>query len=196
MKMRNKISLILGLRRFKRIRTGIVKKEKSISYIKSKYKKFGVGAGEQEIYASCILLKNLAIVHKEKPLSMDGILEELIEGSTHLKPVYGEVLLRWRSGEGERSFSSIYEHIPCKASENFSRILSKIDSINLAELVEAMKSFEEAFSGERITLAMKRSYIKSVISTVSAVAGVFAILMNFVVVVVFMNMKDMLTSIL
>ena len=49
---------------------------------------FNDAVRESELYDSCILLKNLALVYRQMPLSADMILELLMENSWKLKPVY------------------------------------------------------------------------------------------------------------
>ena len=57
-----------------------------------------------------------------------------------------------------------------------------------------MRSFEEAFAGERMTCSMRKADRKSVASALAATASVFAVLINFTVVVVFMDMFQALSS--
>ena len=151
-------------------------------------------AREQEIFGSCILLKNLAIVRKDIPLSTDYLLEELMDSSLLLKSIYGEILLRWRSGMGPAAFDIFEERAGSRAAGSFALILAKMDEINPAELVSSMRSFEEAFAGDRMTRAMKRSYLKSLLMTTVSMASVFTVLIDFVIVVVFMDMFAMLAD--
>lgn len=151
-------------------------------------------AREQELLGSCILLKNLAVVQRQMPMSADYLLEELMENAKLLKRVYGEILRRWRSGMGRRSFDVLPERVGTPAARDFAVILSELDDINPAELAAAMRSFEEVFSADRTTRAMRRAYRRSVLTTAAAAVSVFAILMDFVMVVVFLDMFSMLAS--
>ena len=153
-------------------------------------------AREQEIFTSCMILKNLAIVQKDFPMSTDYYLEQLMANSRLLRGIYGEVLLRWRSGMGESSFAVIGERVGTKTAVNFSLILSKLDAINPSELVSSMWSFAESFAEERVTRAMKRTYLRSVVTTAASATSVFLILMNFVIVVIFLDMKVALEGVL
>lgn len=149
---------------------------------------------EKEIFNSCIVLKNLAIVHKDMPMSADFILEQLMESSRPLRNIYADILSAYRNGKGEEAFSVFYERIPVRAAKNFSYVLSKIDRINPAELITHMTAFEETFASERMTKGMNRAERKSIITTMAGTAAVFAILVNFVLVVVFMDAMRMLTQ--
>lgn len=50
-----------------------------------------------------------------------------------------------------------------------------------------MIAFEETFAAERMTRGMRRAERRSMITTMAATATVFAVLLNFTVVVVLMD---------
>ena len=183
---------IRRLRRYGRVRKRI---EDSREAFRQRIRRWKRRAAEQEIFSSCVLLKNLAIVRKNIPMSGDYMLEQLMENSYLLKPVYHEILFRLRSGAGSAAFDAMTEQIDTRSASAFAMILGKLEQINPAELVTAMESFEETFRGERVTRAMRRTNVKSLLTTVCAMTAIFAILMNFVVVVVFMDMFAMLGQI-
>lgn len=147
---------------------------------------------ERELFHSCVLLKNLAIVHRELPMSTDFLLEQLMEAGKPLRNTYAEVLSLYRKGEGENAFRIIHQRIPTKAALDFSRILCKLDQIQPAELVLQMDGFEETFSAERKTKAMARAERKSLITTLASTATVFVVLLNFTVVVIFLDTLQIL----
>lgn len=149
--------------------------------------KASVTIREEEIFESCIVLKNLAAVYAELPMSEDFIIEQLMDSSRLLKDVYADILEQLRNGAGPECFDRLYERVPVKSAKSFSAILKKLENINPAELLQQMNSFEETFSDERITRGMKKAERGSVITTVSATVTVFAILLNFTSVVVFMD---------
>lgn len=142
---------------------------------------------ERELFHSCVMLKNLAIVYQELPMSTDYLLEQLMETSKPLRNTYGEVLSLYRKGEQEHAFQVIYQRIPTQSALDFSRILSKLDDIRPSELVLQMDSFEETFSAERKTKAMARAERKSLITTLTSTVTVFVVLLNFTVVVIFLD---------
>lgn len=150
---------------------------------------------EREIFNSCIILKNLAIVYQNRPMSGDFILEELMNNSKYLRNIYADILLDYRNGKGEKAFNDLHDRIPLKSAKRFAMILMKIDQINPLELVAYMTAFEETFAGERLTKGMKRAERKSLVTTMVATATVFTILLNFVIVMVFMDTLGMLRQI-
>lgn len=147
---------------------------------------------EREIWNSCIVLKNLAIVHRGQPMSCDFILEQLMTCSRPLSNVYADILSAYRNGRGENAFDLLYEQVPVKAARYFSFILSRIDRIDPGELISHMIAFEETFAAERMTRGMMRAERRSLITTMAATATVFAVLLNFTVVVVLMDAMRLL----
>lgn len=142
---------------------------------------------ERELFHSCVLLKNLAIVYQELPMSTDFLLEQLMESGGCLRSIYADVLTLYRKGEFEAAFSVFQKRIPTKAAMDFARILSKLDQMHPADLVLQMSGFEETFSAERKTEAMARAERKSLITTLTSTATIFVVLLNFTVVVIFLD---------
>lgn len=142
---------------------------------------------ERELFHSCVVLKNLAIIHQELPMSADFMMEQLMEASRPLRNIYAEMLSLYRKGEQDAAFQVLFQRIPTKASQDFARILSKLDYIMPSDLVLQMDGFEETFSAERKTKAMARAERKSLITTLTSTATVFVVLLNFTVVVIFLD---------
>ncbi|MGC2872259.1 hypothetical protein ACPW7J_06050 [Ihubacter sp. rT4E-8] len=166
--------------------------EKGGKRLEAFWKKLQRDRLEREIFNSCIVLKNLSIVHQGQPMSCDFILEQLMECSRPLSNVYADMLSLYRNGGGDDAFDILYEKVPVKAAKHFSFILSRIDKLDPAELISQMTAFEETFAAERVTRGMRRAEQRSLITTVAATATVFAILLNFTVVVVFMDAMRLL----
>ena len=149
---------------------------------------------DRELFSSSVILKNLALVRREAPLSADYIYENLMENSIFLKPFYGELLTLYRAGRDEEAFKVFTLEIGTKAAKNFALILSKIDKVNPAELAEQMEIFQQMMTESNMTAAMKKAQRNSLITTAFAVSAVFAQFINFTVVVVFMDTIAMLNN--
>lgn len=147
---------------------------------------------EKELYGSIITLKNLAIVYRDRPVSADVIFEALMENTTVLKPLYEEMLSLHRSGNYEDAYSYFAEKTGSRAGRNFAIILSKMDKLNPAETIRQIEVFQNMMMEQRMTAAIKAAQRSSVIVTVWAAAGMFALLVNFAAVVVFMDALAML----
>lgn len=147
---------------------------------------------EKEVYSSCIILKNLAIVQKEIPMSQDFILEQLMENTTIMRPLYAEMLTNIRSDGIEEICEVMAKRVKTRSSKNFAMILEKIDKINPTELLEQISLLEEIILEERKTNRLKKADVNSMVITVFATSTIFALLLNFAVVVVFMDTLSML----
>lgn len=150
------------------------------------------GTLDGELYGSAITLKNLALVQKEKPLSADFIFQALMENSSALRPAYEELITLYRSGRDEEAFKVFAERTGSRAGRNFAAVLSKLDKINPAETVKQMEVFQNIMAEERMTAAIRTAQRNSVLVTAWASASIFALLINFAVVVVFMDTLGML----
>ena len=150
---------------------------------------------EGELYDSCITLKNLALVRRETPLSADYIYELLMQNAIRLRPAYAGMLTLYRSGRDEEAFAFFAEAVGSKTGRSFASILAKMDAVNPAELTAQMEVFQNLMAEKRVTQAMKRAQRNSLLMTLWASAAIFALLINFTVVVVFLNTLDMLRSV-
>ncbi|MEG0292273.1 MAG: hypothetical protein RR495_03815 [Anaerovoracaceae bacterium] len=142
---------------------------------------------DEELFNACITLKNLAIVQSDKPFSADFVYEQLLINSKLLKPFLGEMITLYRKGDDVEAFKVLTQKINTKQAKNFSLILSKLDKINPSELVEQVLVFQEAMSDLRMTTQLKKADRNSIITTLFSTATIFALLLNFAVVVVFMD---------
>lgn len=150
---------------------------------------------ERDLLHSMMMLKNLAIVYEETPLSTDYILEELAKNGGKLKNVYLEMLSLYRNGNDEEAFGTLYEKLPIKTAKSFSHILSKIDRINPSRLIDYIDALLKSVSEKRMTDGIKRAERKSFAITAFACVSVFAVMLDFTVVTVFMNAMDMINSV-
>ncbi|MBR5229748.1 MAG: hypothetical protein IKW01_02735 [Firmicutes bacterium] len=149
---------------------------------------------EADLYGSVITLKNLAIIQKERPLSADYIFQALMESSTALRPIYEEMLIMYRSGKDQEAFRIFAEKTRTKTCRNFAAILAKLDKINPSELVKQMEVFQNVMSEERMTAALRTAQRNSIIASTWAAAAIFALLINFAVVIIFLDALMMLEN--
>ena len=138
-------------------------------------KRRSLGAG-QEFYKSSVILKNLITVNGGSALSADHIYEKLMENSDILKPVYGRMLSLYRSGKDEEAF-----RVPA--------------DIIAAELKAQTEIFQNSMTEKKVAAAMKQAQRNSADITALSAGCVFALLINFTVVAVFMKSLDMMSSV-
>ena len=149
---------------------------------------------DKELYSSCIVLKNLAIVQAEAPLSADVMLETLEKSSKLLKPIYSETISMYRTGRSGEAFKYFGDAVGTSMGKTFAGLLSKLDKINPEELKEQTLAIQEAMAEKRLTQGYKKAQSNGVITMVLSTVAVMAVMMDFLVVVIFMDLMQMMTS--
>ena len=150
---------------------------------------------EKELFASCVTLRNLALVKREAPVSADYIYERLMENGGRLKPLYSRMLTLYRTGHDREAFALVGREIGTRAGRNFALILSKLERLEPAQMAEQMEMFAESLSEAAMTAAMKKAQRAGVIITALGAASVVALLVNFTVVVIFLRTVDLLSGV-
>ena len=150
---------------------------------------------DQAVYESSMLLRNLAIVEKGQAFSADYLYEQLMEQAGCLRPAYAGMLSLYRTGRDREAFEHLRESIGTRAGRNFSFVPEKVDRINPEELVEQMEVFQEMMRQQKMTDDMKTVQRNSLLTTAAAAAGVFVMLIDFAVVVVFMHTISLLEGV-
>ncbi len=115
-----------------------------------------------------------------------------MENSNKLKKEYQELLSAYRTGDHEECFKKFAQNTGTKSGKNFATILAKLDIVNPIELLEQLEVFQNMMIEIRTTEEMKAVERKSVIGTIISTATVFALLIDFVVVGVFLDTLSML----
>ncbi len=167
-------------------------KEKIEEYFENNKIKKEKQALEEELFDSLIILKNLSIVQQESPLSADFIFEKLLVNSKKLKPYFAEMILLYRQGDEKAGFNVFITKIGTRHARTFGSILAKLDKINPAEIVMQVMALQEVLEDERITRETKKADRNGVIATLCAAVTIFVMLLNFTVVVVFMDTMKIL----
>ena len=148
---------------------------------------------DRELYSSCIVLKNLSIVQSESPLSADVMFEKLETNAKVLKPIYAQMISMYRTGRSEDAFKYFADAVGTSMGRTFAGLLSKIDRINPNDLKEQAIAIQEAMSEKRLTDGYRRAQRNGVITMGLSTVAVMAVMMDFLVVVVFMDMMNLLT---
>lgn len=115
-----------------------------------------------------------------------------MENSKKLKPIYQDVLSMYRAGYEREAFDIFGTKVGGRGGKSFASMLYKLNKINPSELVVQMNVLEEYISEQKMTLAYRKAQRNSMITTLWATVGVFALIVNFVVVVVLLETMEML----
>ena len=179
----------------RRIAESLPKKNRILQYFRDKLDAEKQYWLDQEIFDSSMLLKNLAIVERERAFSADYLYEKLMENAKRLRPVYGEMLSLYRSGRDQDAFQVLADRCGTRAARNFSMVLAKVDRINPDALVEQMEVFQEVMRQQRMTQDTRRLQRNSLIVTMMATVVIFIMLIDFAVVVVFLHTMDLVSMV-
>lgn len=90
------------------------------------------------------------------------------------------------------AFKYFAERLDTKHGRSFAMLLSKMDKIDPAELVPQIDIFIGVIREVRTTEAMKAADRRSALCTFLAASACFAVLIDFLVVVVFMDTLESL----
>lgn len=182
--------------RFKRKIKCIITAEKKGIFLRweAKFQKKKKRQMDKEIFNSSVMLKNLAIAEKGKAFSADYIYERLLENSKKLRPVYGQMLALYRSGKEQEGWKILVRQCGTRAARNFSMVLSKLDQIDPAELIEQMEVFQEAMAQEQASSEIKEIQKNSLLATGLALASAFALLVNFAAAIIYITMTKLVTT--
>ena len=105
------------------------------------------------------------------------------------------MLSLYRSGKDEEAFRVPADIIGTREARSFALILSKVDKIDPAELKAQTEIFQNSMTEKKVTAAMKQAQRNSAVITALSAGCVFALLINFTVVAVFMKSLDMMSSV-
>lgn len=149
---------------------------------------------DKEIYSSAGTIKTLALLNGNGTFSADYIYEKLFEHSEKLKDIYSEFLVMYRGGNRQEAFEYFRKAINTNSGKQFATILEKLEFLNPKEMVQQIEGFQESMSQEQMTRATNEIDRNSVLTTLASTATIFAIILNFAVVGIFMDSLNMLSG--
>ena len=120
------------------------------------------------------------------------MLEEMSYGSGPLRPVFQKTLSLYRTKDSTEAFNYFGDRLDNKHGRTFAMLMSKMDKIDPAELVPQIDIFLGVIREVRTTEAMKTAERRAALCTFLAAGAFFALMINFLVVVVFMDTLESL----
>ncbi|HKK96465.1 MAG TPA: hypothetical protein VJ916_09170 [Anaerovoracaceae bacterium] len=163
--------------------------------IKNIGKKISKSKLNKDLISSSICLKNLSILMNEEAMTTDYVLEVLIDNAKELKPYFVKCLMMYRLGNRDQAFNYLNTAITNKEMEEFVGLLKKLDETNGYKLVKQIDSFNHCLIEERSTYKRKIGDRYNLIYTTLITINIFALIINFAIVVVFMDALNMLNMI-
>lgn len=149
----------------------------------------------KEVFEAMTQLKNLCIAQSAKPLSGDYLIEQIIKFSDVTKPAYTKLLTLWRLGESQLACDEFGESLNTKMSKEFANILVKLESMQPAELASHLDLFQSHIREERMTAHLRKQESLSYILYAPVIASAFLIMLNFMIIVIWMDTVELIQKI-
>lgn len=149
---------------------------------------------DKEIYRGAGTIKTLALLNSSGTFSADYIYEKLFEHSNKLSDIYSDFLIMYRGGNRQEAFEYFRKAIGTSSGKQFATILEKLEYLSPKEMVQQIEGFQEAVAQEQMTRATNEIDRNSVFTTLASTATIFAIILNFAVVGIFMDSLNMLSG--
>lgn len=140
-------------------------------------------------------LKNLCIAQEENRVGGDYLIEQLFKNSDVTKPAYTKLLGYWRMGQTRAGCEAFGQMLDTKISRELANIFEKIDALDHRAVIDQIIIYQSFIREERMTRHEKRQEILSYILYAPVVASAFMIILNFMVIVIWLDTMDMIQNI-
>jgi len=147
---------------------------------------------DKEIFETMTQLKNLCIAQAHMPLSGDYLIEQLLKFTKMTKPAYTKLLSLWRLGYEKEACKVFGDMLDTKMSRELSNVLVKLEVMNPAELSEHLELFQNHVREERMTLYLKKQEAISYVLYAPVIASAFMIMLNFMIIVIWMDTMSLI----
>lgn len=140
-----------------------------------------------EIIVSISQIKNMSISRYENKISSDYILEQIAKFSKKTKPIFNKMIALWNLNKKDEACKYFELAIGTKEAQGLTDIFRKMDSIMPSELYNQILLLQETVNKERETRKLIANENKSNIIYFIVVITSFIIMINFVVVVYYLE---------
>jgi len=150
---------------------------------------------DKEIFETMTQLKNLCIAQAQSPLSGDYLIEQLLKFSRLTKPAFTKLLSLWRLGQSEKGCEVFADLLDTKVSQELSNIFLKLESMNPVELANHLELFQNHVREERMSHYLRKQETLSYVLYAPVIASAFMIMLNFMVIVIWMDTMQLIRKI-
>ncbi len=140
-----------------------------------------------EIYRALNQLKNIAIAKRHNPPGADFILEQIRKFTKRSRPIFNRMMALWSMGKKEQACAYLEQAINTKEAIELANLLIKLDDLNPIELKNQLILLQENIKKERETARLKRNENKSNVVYLFVIASSIVVMVNFIVVVYFIE---------
>ncbi|WP_430882710.1 hypothetical protein [Fusibacter sp. JL216-2] len=150
---------------------------------------------DKEVFEAMTQLKNLCIAQADFPLSGDYMIEQVMKFSQITKHAYSKMLVLWRLGDSESACEVFAVTLNTKMSRELSSIFLKLESMAPVEMAEHLNLYQSHIREERMTKHLRKQEMMSYVLYAPVIASAFAIMLNFMVVVIWLDTMELMQKI-
>ena len=150
---------------------------------------------DKELFEAMTQLKNLCVVQGNTPLSGDFLMEQLIKFVDFTKPEFTKALTIWRLGNITLACDTLAESLNTKMGKELSGILSKLENMHPGELIEHLELYQNHIREVRMTQYLRRQEGLSHLLYAPVIVSAFLIMLNFMVIVIWMDAMQLIKNI-
>jgi hypothetical protein len=151
---------------------------------------------EMELVRVFIQTKNIIFSLDENKINSDFILERIRHFTVLLRPVFDMMIGLWDLGERDEACNYLILKIKTQHGKMYADLLRKIDTIKKEDLILEINMYLETIRKERKTILMKKSENRSFIVYALISISISIVLINFVIVVGFIDTMNILKNII
>lgn len=140
----------------------------------------------KEVYMSICQLKNIAAINVGD-IGSDYILEHLIKFTNYTKPVFSKMLKMWYEYDKEIACDYFASAIDTEEGKNLADIFRKLDDISPSEIKAELEVYQSSFISKRQTVKEKKNENRGYILYGFVIISAMAVLVNFVMIVLFID---------
>lgn len=150
------------------------------------------GKQNAEIFQAMSQLKNIVIARKDTPLGSDFILDQIRKFTKTTRPVFNRMIALWSLGKKDQACDYFEEAIQTREAAELANLFRKLDDLNPHELHQQIILLQEMIKRERETRKLKANENKGNLVYFIVISTSMVILINFVVVVYYLEMMKQL----
>ena len=149
---------------------------------------------DKEIFEAMTQLKNICIAQGNTPMSGDYIIEKIMVTAQATSLAYSRLLTHWRRGQIELGCELFGDSLDTKISREMAAIFVKLETMNPIELTPHIEAYQSHIREERMTKYLKKQENISYLMYAPVIASAFFIMMNFIMIVVWMDTAKLIQN--
>lgn len=138
---------------------------------------------DAELYGIITQLQNIAITQKDEPTTLTYMLRRIVKFSKKTKPAFIEMLKYIDINEMGKAKENFVKHIGTSLSRDFAHILIELDNIEPKKVIDQLDVLNERILNENKLNKQKNAERFSNIIYLLPTVLVFAILINFIIII-------------